>query len=667
MAQITIDSAAVRAIRSDDIEALLHRMIDAELSKNEEDIDTGFVDECINALIEIEQDKDKGFSVLIPLVSAGDYLNRITGKNNWNTLSRAARIALLAAVFTTSTIAVNAAVEGVTGVNLIKEAGVYLQNAFYNNTPKSDEGTVIKEKTPIESTIEEISLPQPVFTGTEEGYVEDIDDDDEKPQPTGTEEGYGGDIDDGDDEPQQEDKPSEEHITPDYIPTSNPPANKNPVFTHIEADLTDFKHDYIYGEELTYDGLSVYAVFSDGSTQALSLEECTVTQSVDMHKTADYTLRIIYKNSVLEIRITVRPDEETRGSEIRSNEEFDYLLTDKGAYITAYRGAQPSLYLAETDGNAVYAIGASVFEGSEVETVELPNAQKLFENAFKDCKQLNYCSTPNAEYIGNSAFEGCTSLQNADAENATLYLGKNAYAGSGITDITLPEGIEAVPANLCRECESLVSVNLNGASIIGGSAFSDCTALESVIGTKNIRAVGDTAFYGDEKADFETVPSGLQSVGTSGFAYCKKIKFGVLPGALAEIGDYAFMYCTGVTGVTLAEDIKIIPQGAFWGTRIKSVTLPEGLERIEAAAFMSTMLGKVTIPESVEYIGARAFQTASALTVTFEGSPEIENAAFFKSSRLKFYAYENSSAVDYAVENEIAYEIMERSEGNEAH
>ena len=67
--------------------------------------------------------------------------------------------------------------------------------------------------------------------------------------------------------------------------------------------------------------------------------------------------------------------------------------------------------------------------------------------------------------------------------------------------------MDSVPVQLCDECTKLETVDLNGATTVGNSAFSDCTALEEVLGTENLKSVGETAFYGDEKVTFETAPS----------------------------------------------------------------------------------------------------------------------------------------------------------------
>ena len=671
MAQFNIDSLTVRAIKNDDIKSTLMQMIDAELSKSDDTVDTSFVDECVNALLDIECENDKSFAVTVPIIPARVYLNTVQPQKiiKWKSINVFARAAIIAAITASTTFTGNCAYQMLTGDNLMEEVGSALHEKLVSwglleaeendlipiELPENKEESTTAPAQPEEKKNKVVRLAEPVS----KGHIEQLDGGEEDDEETTTrhyiEQLDGGEEDD--DETTTHRTPEPTTAVPAYVPTKR----EEVVLTSLEAEYDDsFKSDYIYGEELSYDGLILTANYSDGSRKAVDIDDCEYTKSVNMNVTADYTLRIIYQKCIVTIDITVRPDEETRGSVISCNEDFDYLITSKGVYLTAFHSDKKILNLDRIDGNTVYAVGASVFEGADIESVNLPNVKKIFDNAFKSCRQLSVCSAPQVKYIGNSAFEDCEILQNADAENATDYLGERAWAGSGITSITLPENSGAVPDSLCDSCAKLETADLNGAIIVGKSAFSDCVSLSEVRGTANLKAVGETAFYGDEAVTFETPPGELECVAVSGFAYCKSLKFGAL-NKLAAIGDYAFMYCSGLTGIAIDDDIKVIPQGAFWGTRIKSVTLPDSLRRIEAAAFMSTMLSSVTVPDSVEYIGARAFQTAGGLTVSFNGSPEIENGAFVKSSRLKFYAYEGSTAVDYAVENEINYEIIERS------
>ncbi len=691
MAHINIDERTFVTMQSDDVVKALKLIIHNELKKDEKDVNTELIDECVDALLEIEQDRDKSFAILIPLASATDYLNKIKGKRiSFKNMNIFARTAVVAAVLAATGITANAAIETVTGVNVFEEIGNAIYERFSDAKGNKEEPEQTEpaaqayerreEKTTHDKPLKPSkpgkpkrpsTLPAPIEVSnakaeaTTEPETEEVTTVAET-EPTAEPETEPV-TESAETETQststtkRQNKPT---VTKRFEPTTVPKENDGeeeidaPVITDLRAEFDGFKYDYIYGEELTYDGLTLTAVYSDKSEKKVSLDECRYTKSLNMNVTADYTLKIVYQSFTVTIDITVRPDEDTRGGVKKDNGIFEYMLTDKGAYVTKYKGTALEVDASKTDGNKIFAIGASVFENSEVTSVYAPNTVKIFENAFKNAKSLELCTAPNAEHIGNEAFKGASSLKAASFNTESCLLGDGAYAQSGIESITLPKN-EAVPKSLCEECEALTEVNLNGAEEIGERAFNACPKLESITGAGNVKTVGSFAFYSDEKAVLDEAPE-LESVADNAFAYCKKMNLGDITDKLKSVGEYAFMYCAKIRKAEISESVKEIPLGAFWGTHLVSLKLPEGLEKIGDAAFMSTMLTSVTIPENVKSIGSRAFDTATMLKVYFDGSPaKIEQSAFFKSKRLTFYAYHFTSPAEFAIENEIKLEYLD--------
>ena len=676
MSRINIDRTAFNTMCGDDIIAVLQEMIADELSKEEDKINTDYVDECVNALLEIEQDRDNTFKAFVPLLSSEEYLSIIEGKKHiFKKLNKYSKIAIIAAVAAASSVTVNAAVEGVTGINLIQEAGIKIQETFsrlsddkkkseVGEPSKSDDAQEVTKAPEAEVTTEaqeeeEITASPVVETTVNKAYQkpsvssasESSEDNNSTTKPEQTTSGGS-----------KNNKPSDKSTTVKPAIPDKPKDDTKIVLDSLEASFSNFKTDYIYGESLSYDGLTLTAVYSNGTRRNVPLSDCDYTSSLNMNVTADYTLRVIYKTCVVKIPITVRPDEETRGSQKCSNAEFEYFLTSKGVYITKYLGDSKNLDLETVDGHEVYAIGALVFENSELQTVYAPNVKKIFDGAFMNSKSLWVINCENAERIGNRAFEGCEKLSSPSFSDSAEQIGAAAFKGSGIKNITLPSGVTTVSESLCEGCEKLESVNLKNAKEVGNSAFSDCVKLSSISNMGGVKKIGSFAFYGDEAATLDSVPSQLESVGESGLAYCKKLEIKTLPSTVKEIGEYAFMYCTKMETANIGNGIKTIPTGAFWGTHLKTLTLPEGLEAIEQAAFMSTVIKNVTIPESVKRIESRALHAATKLNVTFKGNPEyIDEDAFFNYSYLKFYAYPNTNPVEYAEEHGIDYELLDNN------
>ena len=686
MARININKQTVANIADDDIIKALQKMIFDELEKPEEEVNTDFVDECVNALLEIEKDENKGFAVLVPLISSEQFLQNITKTHTltWKNLNKAIKIAIVAAALAGSTFTANAAVKAVTGVDVIEELQnatkeklidwgiIKTQNIVWGDGEDDDDDLPTTAPVEVvESTTEPTTEPENVtapvvtpVTVTTTKKAPNIqwgdgenDDDDTTTKPSQTETTV------------DTTQPSKEPTTNKPLPPTTVPVIPNPdtpdepeeiYLAYTRAEFNNLKTAYVYGEELSYDGITLTKVYSDSHEEPLALEDCDYTKSLNMNVTANYTLRIIYESCVVKISITVRPDEETRNSEACANEDFSYLLTDDGAYITAYRGNDANLNIEKVDGHKVIAIAAGVFENSSVESVYAENVKRIYPNAFKNATSLKECITPNAEYIGVSAFEGCTQLSDISYAMNLSYWGEAVYKNTAITDITVPYKITAVPASLCEGCEKLKYVYADFyIESVGARAFNECTSLESVEGTENLKSAGEYAFYNDELVEFDKAPSVLESVGDGAFAYCKNISFGKLNN-LKELGMQSFFYCNGLTGVELQEGITEIPYGAFRGAHITDIVIPEGVTKIGDYALMSTAIKKLDLPITLKEVGTYGLYITTLREGYFgENISEMAPNAMFKGSRLVMYVFEDTAALEYAKENNIKYIIRQ--------
>ncbi len=684
MAHIDMNTKIMNNVNSDDIAKELNAIIDRELSKDVSQMDTALVDECVNALIELESEKDNNFAIMIPMVAPKEYLHRIQPqkKINFKNMNVFARAALVAALLASTTYTANAAIEMITGTNIIAEVGNNLHGKLVEWGLIADDAeeilTVENELTTEETTtapsqeveIKEVrKFAEPVtkpqvhqLNGIDDDdevtthHIEQLngidDDDDETTKPAI--EQFDG-VDD-DDETTTKRKPEPTTVKPVVEPTTK--REDDVILTSLEADYDDtFKVDYVYGEELSYNGLSLTANYSDGSKKAVALSDTNYTKSVNMNVTADYTLRIIYKTCVVTINITVRPDEDTRGAEVCENDLYDYMLTKNGVYITKYKGNEKNIDIDELDGHPVFAIGAGVFSGKDIETVTAENAEKIFDSAFKDCENLEICYTPRAKYIGSSAFENDTNLRHPVFSNDLSYFGTAVYKNSGITEILLSESISEVPESLCENCADLANVNLRGAETVGKNAFSECNSLVKVSGTDEFKKADDFAFYNCKNAEFEETPSKLTSAGDNAFAYCNKIDFGKL--YITEVDNYSFAYCHKLTEVEISGKVKVIPEGAFRGCHIEKVTFNEGTQVIDDTAFMSTIITEVHLPSSITKIGTYGLYSTKLRDVYCPKSlTSIGTSAFYR-TRLTMHVYKNSYAHNFAIDNNIKYVLID--------
>jgi exosortase/archaeosortase len=84
--------------------------------------------------------------------------------------------------------------------------------------------------------------------------------------------------------------------------------------------------------------------------------------------------------------------------------------------------------------------------------------------------------------IRSSAFYTCKSLENANIPESVTSIGRYAFAGSGITTATIPDGITRIDEGLFSNCSSLTRVTIpSSIRYIEMKAFAYCTSLTNVI------------------------------------------------------------------------------------------------------------------------------------------------------------------------------------------
>lgn len=130
---------------------------------------------------------------------------------------------------------------------------------------------------------------------------------------------------------------------------------------------------------------------------------------------------------------------------------------------------------------------------------------------------------PNLVKIGNDAFNGAENLESVVFDkNSTLEsIGKNAFKGTNIVDIDLPQATNTIGESAFAKIPSLKSISLGGVTDIPGQAFKGDSSLSTVTDSTKITTIGAEAFagtdVGDESGVFYTGDD-LKTLGTNAFA-----------------------------------------------------------------------------------------------------------------------------------------------------
>lgn len=306
--------------------------------------------------------------------------------------------------------------------------------------------------------------------------------------------------------------------------------------------------------------------------------------------------------------------------------------------------------------NSIETIGENAFEGCEnLERVELPRALteisywafsgcsalknvtipsgviSIEDGAFSNCSSIESITIPgNCTSISAWAFYGCQALKafyvnsnntsyttidgvlTNDAKNkivaypsakGTTYeipnsittIGENAFAASGIVDLSIPATINEIGNYAFQYCTNLKKIRIEDATsliTIGGHVFEQ-SGLECIYLGRNL----SYSYYWDSETPFYKLTS---------------LKNATLSNRYTHV-DYAMFYgCTNLESVTLPETINTINSQAFFNClNLKNITIPAAVTSI-GSEFLSGCSG-------LQYINSKMETPMSLQNTAFTG------------------------------------------------
>lgn len=385
-------------IKNENLISLLNAVIDRELDKDVSQVNTSLVEECIDLVLKLEQEENSDFRVFVPLITSDEFLKRIAPENKgwFKRLNVFARAAVVAAIVATGTITVNATVRAITDYDILGELNKKIVSIFSNDKyEKLEDNTYVQsENEDFEQVSENADEPLENENKAANKNAGSTQASNNTSLEEKTESGVIKDF----------GKRPNKVVIPSVPSGVELPQEAGKTLVGVYLDSSNMKTNYIYGEAFSYDGLELYCVYSDGSRRELDYSSCDRTANIDTTKTGNYVVKLVYLNTVVEIDVSVRPNEETRYSEICTNGEYEYLLTDEGAYITAYSGKEDNIVLDSVDSKPVVSIENGVFEGRNIKAFSSTSLRKVGTGAFANCTKLKTVDIPNVSVVENRAF-----------------------------------------------------------------------------------------------------------------------------------------------------------------------------------------------------------------------------------------------------------------------
>ena len=315
------------------------------------------------------------------------------------------------------------------------------------------------------------------------------------------------------------------------------------------------------------------------------------------------------------------------------------------------------------------SIGSYGFKNTSLKEVELPEGLTTIESsAFENCGELESVYIPatltTAGYYG--IFKDCSKLTEVTFGEGITGIPANLFAESSITGIELPDTVLSIGNHAFREGKRLERIQIpDGVTNIGNYAFDGCESLAEVGLSEELETIGNYAFMDCTSLEEIEFPKKLKSIGTCGFknTSLKEVK---LPEGLTTVESSAFENCVELENVSIPTTLTTVGYyGIFKGcSKLTEVTFGEGITVIPTNLFAESSITRIEIPETVTTIGERVFRANKSLLAVNIGKNVVTMGKdiFSGADQAVIYCYSGSAAANYAVANDVAYELLDGHE-----
>ncbi|USF25390.1 hypothetical protein N510_000302 [Firmicutes bacterium ASF500] len=262
---------------------------------------------------------------------------------------------------------------------------------------------------------------------------------------------------------------------------------------------------------------------------------------------------------------------------------FDYTISDDGVAINRLIDMSiEDLVIPDTiAGKPVVSVTGLHGSGCKLRSVVIPSSVKeigymCFKNSYRSCEYLTSVTlSEGLEKIGYQAFDG-----------------------THITSIVIPESVKTIEYDAFRYCEYLTSVKLpSQLEAIPRQCFANCTSLDDIIIPDKVTSIGRHALT-ETAITKISVPTGVKKIDDFCVS-CKNLSEVELPYGLEEIGGNSFSGCSKLKSVLIPTTVKVVGLHSFNNSGIEEIILPYGVETFYGAGYNCDNLTGIYAPSTV--------------------------------------------------------------------
>lgn len=187
-------------------------------------------------------------------------------------------------------------------------------------------------------------------------------------------------------------------------------------------------------------------------------------------------------------------------------------------------------------------------------------------------------------------------------ENGTTEV--NATDGKAMTKVVVTTNVaidNKVGQIVDGSITELTAGDLEGATKLRDSIFSQYSSLTKVAIPSSVISIGNEAFYNCRSLTNITIGNGVTSIGESAFYGCSSLTSVTIPNSVTSISSGAFNSCTSLKSITIPSNVTSMGSAALriggGANEVIITMLPTTPPTIASNTFTAEYLNKIIVPK----------------------------------------------------------------------